>query len=156
MIQLFPLHIVVFIEYKKTYQKGILDHWGERCSILDLLFWERGVAIFKLSYNYMKMISLQNVMEKIINDIITLYLFNILKLLCFYFCTFILFSYINVCIEWFGESHLRATVCKFVLDLTFFYFSSYLCFHVLGKVLVKSLGRFGVLKYITFNLLTHI
>ena len=25
-----------------TYQKGILDHWGERCSILDLLFWERG------------------------------------------------------------------------------------------------------------------
>ena len=25
-----------------TYQKGILDHWGERCSILYLLFWERG------------------------------------------------------------------------------------------------------------------
>ena len=68
-----------------TYQKGILDHRGERCSILDLLFWERGVAIFKLSYNYMKMISLQNVMEKIIIDIITLFLFNILKLLCCYF-----------------------------------------------------------------------
>ena len=49
-------------------------------------------------------------MEKIINDIITLFLFNILKLLCSYFCTFILFSYIHVCIEWFGESHLRATV----------------------------------------------
>ena len=32
----------------------------------------------------MKMISLQNVMEKIINDIITLFLFNILKLLCSY------------------------------------------------------------------------
>ena len=31
------------------------------------------------------MISLQNVMEKIINDIITLSLFNILKLLCSYF-----------------------------------------------------------------------
>ena len=31
------------------------------------------------------MISLQNVMEKIINDIITLFLFNILKLLCSYF-----------------------------------------------------------------------
>ena len=70
------------------------------------------MAIFKLSYNYMKMIYLQNVMEKIINDIITLFLFNILKLLCCYFSTFILFSYINVCIEWFGESHLRATVYK--------------------------------------------
>ena len=57
---------------KITYHKGILDHWGERCSILDLLFWERGgVAKFKLLYNYMKMISLQNVMEIIINDIIT-------------------------------------------------------------------------------------
>ena len=64
-----------------TYQKGILDHWGERCSILDLLFWERGVAKFKLSYNYMKIFFLQNDMEKIINDIITLFLFNILKLL---------------------------------------------------------------------------
>ena len=65
-----------------TYQKGILDHWGERCSILDLLFLERGgVAKFKLSYNNVKIISLQNVMEKIINDIITLFLFNILKLL---------------------------------------------------------------------------
>ena len=61
----------------------------------------------------MKMISLQNVIEKIINDIITLFLFNILKLLCSYFCTFILFSYINVCIEWYGESHLRATVYDF-------------------------------------------
>ena len=43
------------------------------------------MAIFKLSYNYMEMISLQNVMEKIINYIITLFLFNILKLLCSYF-----------------------------------------------------------------------
>ena len=65
----------------------------------------------------MKMISLQNVIEKIINDIITLFLFNILKLLCSYFFTFILFSYINVCIEWFGESHLRANVYNFTLDL---------------------------------------
>ena len=55
---------------------------GGRCSILDLLFWERGVAKFKLLYSSMKMISLQNCMEKIINDIITLFLFNILKLLC--------------------------------------------------------------------------
>ena len=39
------------------------------------------MAKFKLSYNYKKMISLQNVIEKIINDIITLFLFNILKLL---------------------------------------------------------------------------
>ena len=31
----------------------------------------KGVATFKLSYNYIKMISLQNVMEKIMNDIIT-------------------------------------------------------------------------------------
>ena len=43
------------------------------------------MAIFKLSYNYMEMISLQNVMEKIIHYIITLFLFNILKLLCSYF-----------------------------------------------------------------------
>ena len=71
------------------------------------------MAIFKLSYNYMKMISLQNVMEKIINGIFTLFLFNILKLLCSYFCTFILYSYIKVCIEWLGESHLRATVYRF-------------------------------------------
>ena len=71
------------------------------------------MAIFKLSYSYKKMISLQNVMKEIINDIITLFLFDILKLLCLYFCTFIIFSYINVCIEWFGESHLRATVYKF-------------------------------------------
>ena len=42
------------------------------------------MAIFKLLYNYMKMISLQNFMEKMINDI-TLFLFNILKLLCSYF-----------------------------------------------------------------------
>ena len=72
------------------------------------------MAIFKLSYNYMKMISLQNVMGKIINDNITLpvFLFNILKLLCSYFSTFILYSYMDVCIEWFGESHLRSTVYK--------------------------------------------
>ena len=31
-----------------------------------------------------------------------------------------------------------------------------LVFHVLGKVLVKSHGRFGVLKYKTFCLQTHI
>ena len=43
------------------------------------------MAIFKLSCCYMKMISLQNVMEKIINDIITLFHFNIFKLLCSYF-----------------------------------------------------------------------
>ena len=40
------------------------------------------MAIFKLSYNYMKMISLQNVMGKILNDSIILFLFKILKLLC--------------------------------------------------------------------------
>ena len=71
------------------------------------------MAILKSSYNYMKMISLQNVMEKIVNGIVILFRFNILKLLCSYFCTFILFSYINVCIEWLGESQLRATECKF-------------------------------------------
>ena len=69
------------------------------------------MTIFKLSYNYMEAISLQNVMEEIINDSITLLLFNILKLLCSKFCTFILFSYINVCIELCGESHLRANYC---------------------------------------------
>ena len=70
MIQLFPLHIVVL----NNISKGRIGSLGERCSILDLLFWGKEVAIFKLSYNYMKMISLQNVMEKIINDIITLFL----------------------------------------------------------------------------------
>ena len=69
------------------------------------------------------MISLQNVMEKIINDIITLFLFNILKLLCSYFLYIYLFflhqRYVlnglvsHICIEWFGESHLRATVYNF-------------------------------------------
>ena len=43
------------------------------------------MAIFKLPYNYIEMIFLQNDMEKIINDIITLFLFNILKLLCSYY-----------------------------------------------------------------------
>ena len=76
----------------------------------------KGVAIFKMSYNYMKMISLHNVMETIRNDSITLFLFNILKLLCSIFGTIILFSYINVCIELCVESHLRAIVYKFTLD----------------------------------------
>ena len=60
------------------------------------------------------MISLQNVMKEIRNDIITLILFDIFKaILLLFFRTFILFSYINVCIEWFGESHLRATIYRF-------------------------------------------
>ena len=42
VIHLFPLHELVYVEYKKKYQKGVLDHWVERCSILDLLFWESG------------------------------------------------------------------------------------------------------------------
>ena len=50
-----------------------------------------------------------------INDSITLFQFHILNLLCSNFCTFILFSYINVCIELCGELHLRATVYKFTL-----------------------------------------
>ena len=54
-------------------------------------------------------------MEKIINDSITLFPYNILKLLFTNFCTF--FSYIFVYIELCGESHLRATVYKFTLDL---------------------------------------
>ena len=75
------MHIAVLLNINNI-SKGHIGSLGERCSILDLLFWERGVAKFKLSYNYMKMISLQNGMEKTINDIITLFLFNILKLLC--------------------------------------------------------------------------
>ena len=74
------------------------------------------VAIFKSFYNYMKMISLQNNMEKIINDSNTLFLFNVLKLLCSNCCTFILFSYIKVYIELCSESHVRATVYKLTLD----------------------------------------
>ena len=64
----------------------------------------------------MKMISLKIVMEKIINECIILFLYNILKLLCSNFCKFFLFSYINVCIELCGESQFRATVYKFKLD----------------------------------------
>ena len=64
----------------------------------------------------MKKISVQNMMEKIINDSIALYLFNNLKLLCSNFCTFILFSYIIVGFKLCGESHLRVTVYKFTLD----------------------------------------
>ena len=56
------------------------------------------------------MVSLQNVMEKMIKDIITLFLFNIPNLFCSYFCAFIIFSYINVCIELFGESHLSVFI----------------------------------------------
>ena len=77
-------------------------------------FGKGGLLYSSCHTKYMEMISLQNVMEKIMNDIITLFLFNILKLLCSYFYTLILFSYINVCIEWFCESHLRATVYKFI------------------------------------------
>ena len=47
--------------------------------MLDLLFWERGGGWLNSSCHTT---SLQNVMEKIINDIITSFLFNILKLLC--------------------------------------------------------------------------
>ena len=63
-----------------------MDHWGNDVSWINCL--GKGVAIFKLSYNYMQMISLQNIMEKIIHDVMTLFLFNILKLL------FSLFLYI--------------------------------------------------------------
>ena len=46
----------------------------------------------------MKMISLQNVMEKIINDIITLFLFNILKLLCSYFFVHLSYFPTSTCV----------------------------------------------------------
>ena len=86
-----------------------MDHWGN-----DVVSW---IYCFGKGGGYIQVVKqlyendfLQNDMEKIINGIITWFLFNILKLLCSYFCTFILFSYINVCIEWFDESHLRETV----------------------------------------------
>ena len=59
-----------------------------------------------------EMISLLNVMEKIINDSVTLFLSNILKLSCPYFGTCIVFCYTKA-VELFGESHLRTTVYKF-------------------------------------------
>ena len=67
-----------------------MDHWGERCSILDLLFWERGrggyiQVVIQLNENDFFEKKLYTCMEKIINDIITLFLFNILRLLCSYF-----------------------------------------------------------------------
>ena len=63
-------------------------------------------------YNYMKMISLQNAIEKIINEIITLFSLIFQSYCAPMFCTLILFSYINVCILLFGKSHLKATVYK--------------------------------------------
>ena len=65
----------------------VFDHWGGGGSdVVSLIYcFGKGGGYFKLLYNYMKMIFLQNCMEKLINDIITLFLFNILKLLCSYF-----------------------------------------------------------------------
>ena len=127
--------------------KGHIGSLGGRCSILDLLFWERGVSKFKLPYNYSKMISLQNVMGKIINDIITFFLFNILKLLCSncfvhlsYFPTST--SVLNGLVRPF-ESNCTWIYIK--LDLTFFYFSSYLCFTLLYFMSeVKYWSKVGV------------
>ena len=43
VIQLFPLHVVVFVEYKYDTKRAYwITGGGWRCSILDLLFWERG------------------------------------------------------------------------------------------------------------------
>ena len=69
-------------------------------------------------------------MKKVINDSVTLFLFNILKLLCSNFLYIYVISYINVTFELCGGSHLRATVYKFNIrmDLTLLYFSPYLCF----------------------------
>ena len=102
----------MFVEVKRAY--WITGGGGGDDVVSWIYCFGKGVAIFKLSYNYIK-ISLQNDMEKIINDTITLFLFNILKLLCSNFCTSILYSYINVCIELCGESLLRVTV-YFTLD----------------------------------------
>ena len=52
---------------------GIFDHWGEGSSILNCSVLGKEVAIFNLSYNYMKMISLQNIVEEIINRILSHY-----------------------------------------------------------------------------------
>ena len=61
---------------------------------------------------YMKMISLQNVMGKIINnDIITLFLFNILKLLCSYY--FVHLSYFPTSTSVLNDlvSHIWGQLC---------------------------------------------
>ena len=146
-----------------TYQNGILDHWGERCSILDLLFWKGVVvAIFKLSYSYMKVISLKNVMEKIINDIITLFLFNILKLL---WPNFVHLSYFPTSTSVLNGlvSHIWEQLYINLRKIRFniFYFSSYLCFILLYFMsYVKYWSKVAVdlefWKYNTFCLLTHI
>ena len=84
--QLFTLHVhkVVFVKYKSDrYKKGTLDHWGNFI-VSWIYFVEKGVAIIKLSYNYMTMMSVQKGMEKLINDNITLFLSKISKLLCSY------------------------------------------------------------------------
>ena len=66
-----------------------MDHWG--ITVLGM-----GVARLKLSYYYMNLISLQNVMGTLIDGSITLFLCKILKLICSDFRTFILFSYTNI------------------------------------------------------------
>ena len=98
MIQLlFPLHVIVFVEYKWDIKRAY-----RITGVNDIVSWiycfGKGDGYIEVSCKFMKMLSLPNVMEKIINDSITLYLFNILKLLCLIFSTFILLSYINVCI----------------------------------------------------------
>ena len=92
-----------------------MDHWGN--DVVSCIYcFGKGVAIFKLSYYYMNMVSLQNVMEKLINDSFTSFPFKILKLI------FVQISYFPTSTSVFllcGESHLSATVYKFTLNVPF-------------------------------------
>ena len=139
-----------------------IKYWiTEGNDVLSWIHWfGKGVAIFKLSYSYM--ISVQTVMEKIINDSITLFLYNILKLLCSNFLyIYLIFLYQRQYrIVWWNTFESNCIKIYVRLNLKLFYLSAYLCFyslvfHVLIKVLLKSHGRFGVLKYNTFCVLVH-
>ena len=65
--------------------KGHIGSLGERYSILDFFFFWKGGGYIQVVLQLYGIISLQNVMEKIINDSITLFLFDISKLPCSYF-----------------------------------------------------------------------
>ena len=72
-------------------------------------------------------------MEKIINDIITLFMFNILKLLCSYF-SYIYLIFLHHRLYWINLWVTFESICIWIyvrFDLTFFFFSSYLCFILL-------------------------
>ena len=48
----FSLLRILSVHKECIVRTSVIVSLGGRCSILDLLIWKRGVAIFKLSYSY--------------------------------------------------------------------------------------------------------